>query len=63
MSAVSLLVGNRSVGLKDGENVARDWENNAGMLFELGMEMSVCCSESVLPQTSHRAETELISHH
>jgi len=60
MFAASLL-GNRSVGLKDGENVARDWENNAGMLFELGMEMSVCCS--VLPQTSHRAETKFISHH
>lgn len=48
MSAASLPVGNRSVGLKDGENAALDWENNAGMLFELGMEMSVCCAVLLL---------------
>lgn len=45
--AASLPVRNRSVGLKD-EIAALDWENNACLLFELGIEMSVCCS-SVVP--------------
>lgn len=47
MSAASLPVGNRSVGLKDGEIAALVWENNACLLFELGIEMSVCCSSVV----------------
>ncbi len=47
MSAAPLPVGNRSVGLKDGKIEALDRENNVCLLFELGIEMSVCCSSVV----------------
>lgn len=47
MSSAPLPVGNRSVGLKDGKIEALDRENNACLLFELGIEMSVYCSSVV----------------